>query len=310
MGAIDTSFVKQYASNVYHIAQQKDTRVWNLLGRKESLEGEEKYFDSVGTTVAMEKTGRNETVEFTEVSHDRRRLTMRDYYWATLVDKEDKLRLIINPESEYAIEARQAMARKMDDIAIASLLGTVYTGKVGATAVPLPDSQRLAATNAGSFSSFNLETLLNIKFKFDAAEVDDMDRHILIGSKEMQSMLQENKMTSHDYATIKALVNGEINSFLGFNFHRIERLPFLTSAITNADLATGGVGTGGSATLAAGSKRCIAFASSGMIAGVGANPTAKVSERADKHYANQLYFSMSLGAMRMEEAKVIEVISK
>lgn len=306
--SIENSFVKQYASNIYHLSQQKDSRVWSLFGRKETLNGEEKYFDTVSGGEVQEKTGRNVDVVFSEMSHDRRRLTMRDYFWATLVDKEDKLRIIHNPESEYSIEARAQMARKMDDIAIAALLGTVYTGKTGATPLALPNSSKIAATDGAAFSNFNIETLRNLKYTFDVAEVDDMNRHILLGAAEIRAMLKEEKMTNSDYAAVKALVHGEINSFMGFNFHRIERLPF-TTASTQITATTGVVGAG-SDSAASGSKRCIAFASSGMIAGIGANPTAKVSERADKHYANQLYYSMSIGAMRMEEAKVVEIICK
>jgi hypothetical protein len=305
---IETSMVKQFSSNIYHTVQQKDSRVWSLFGRKEQIVGEEKYFDRLSSVDAQEKVGRNVDVTFSDVPYSRRRLTMRDYFWATLVDKEDKLRIIHSPESEYAIEARQAMARKMDDIAIASLLGTVYTGKAGATAVTLPDAQKIASISGGAHSQLNIETLRHLKYKFDAAEVDDLNRHILLGAAEIRALLQENEMTSSDYAAVKALVHGEINTFMGFNFHRLERLPF-TTASTTIDTATGAVGSG-AGTAASGSKRCIAFASSGMIAGIGANPTAKVSERPDKHYANQLYFSMSLGAMRMEEEKVIEIIVK
>lgn len=307
--SIDTSMVKQFSSNIYHLAQQTDSRVWPLFKRKESIVGEEKYFDRVGGTVMQEKVGRNSDTTFTDMDYTRRRLTMRDYFWSTLVDKEDKLRIIHNPESEYSIEARNAVARKMDDIAIAALLGTVYTGKTGATPLALPDSQKIAAVSGGAFSQFNIETLRHLKYLFDVNEVADNERHLLIGAAEVRAMLQEEKMTSQDYAAVKALVHGEINTFMGFNFVRTERLPLLTSAITTADLTDGTIGDGAS-NLAVGSKRCIAFAGSAMIAGIGANPTAKVSERPDKHYANQLYYSMSIGAMRMEEVKVIEVITK
>lgn len=307
--SIDTSMVKQFSSNIYHLSQQKDARVWPLLKRKETLVGEEKYFDRLGGAEVQEKTGRNSDVLFSEMEYTRRRLTMRDYYWSTLVDKEDKLRIIHSPESEYAIEARSAVGRKMDDIAIAALLGTVYTGKTGATATVLPDAQKMIATTGAAFSNFNVETLLNIKYKFDVNEVEDNDRHILLGAAEIRAMLREDEMTSADFATVKALVHGEINQFMGFTFHRLERLPLLTAAITTANAATGDI-TSGAVTAAIGSKRCIAFAGSAMLAGIGANPTARVSERADKHYANQLYYSMSIGAMRMEEVKVIEVITK
>jgi hypothetical protein len=300
--------VKQFSSNIYHLSQQKDSRVWNLFGRKETLNSEEAYYDRIGTVEAMEKIGRHSDTTFQDTPYSRRRLTMRDYFWSELVDKEDKLRIIHNPESEYALAARAAMARKMDDIGIAALLGTVYTGKNGATPVALPNSQKIAAFNQSGFSQMNVETLRHLKFKFDEAEVDDMSRHILCGAAEIRALLQDDKITNSDYAAVKALVNGEVNTFMGFNFVRIERLPF-TTASTQINAGTGEVGTGSDAA-AIGSKRCVAFSASGMIAGIGAAPTARVSERPDKHYANQVYFSMSLGAMRMEEVKVIEILTK
>jgi hypothetical protein len=305
---IPSSFVKQFSSNVYHLSQQKDSRVFSLFTRKETIQGEEKYFDRIGTVEAMEKIGRHSNTTYQDTPYSRRRISMRDYFWADLVDKQDKLRIIHNPESEYALAARAAMARKMDDIGIAALLGTVYTGKNGATPLSLPNAQKIAAIDGSGFSQMNIETLRQIKFKFDENEVDDMSRHIICGAAEIRALLREDKLTNADYAAVKALVNGEVNTFMGFNFHRIERLPY-TVGSTQIDATTGEVGVGGDSA-AAGSKRCIAFCSSAMIAGVGENPTARVSELPEKHYSNQVYFSMSLGAMRMEEVKVIEILTK
>lgn len=308
---ISTAMVNTFSSNVYHLSQQKDSRVWSLFGRKETVRAEEAYFDRIGTTEAMEKISRNADTTYVDVPYDRRRLTMRDYFWATLVDKEDKLRLIHSPESEQAKAARYAMARKMDDIGVAALLGTVYTGKTGSTPVALPDSQKLVAHNeaGNALDYFNLTTLQELKMKFDAAEVEDENRHILLTSANLNSLLQEDKLTSSDYAAVKALVRGEINSFYGFQFHRYERLPVLTSSITTADFTDGSIGDG-AGVIPVGSTRTIAFASSAMIAGIGADATARVTEMPNKHYANQVYMSMTLGAMRMEEVKVVEVLTK
>jgi len=308
---ISTSMVNTFSSNVYHLSQQKDSRIWSLFGRKETVRAEEAYFDTMGTTEAMEKLSRNADTTYVDVPYNRRRLTMRDYFWATLVDKEDKLRLIHSPESEQAKAARFAMSRKMDDIAIAALLGTVYTGKTGATPIVLPDSQKLIAHNeaGNAFDHFNISTLRDLKLKFDQNEVEDDNRHIIMSSVEISALLRDDKMTNSDYAAVKALVHGEINTFMGFNFIRSERLPVLTSAITTADFTDGSIGDG-AGVVAAGSRRNVAFASSAMIAGIGADATARVTEMPNKHYANQVYMSMTLGAMRMEEVKVVEIITK
>ena len=305
---IPSSFVKQFSANIYHLSQQKESRLMPILKRKESIQGEEKYFDQIGEVEVMEKVGRHSNTTFQDTPYKRRRLSMRDYFWADLCDKEDKLRIIHNPESEYAKAARAAMGRKMDDIIIASALGVVYTGKSGATPVNLGNEQKLGAIDAGGFSQMNIELLRGLKQKFDEAEVDEMDRHIVCGAVEIRALLSETEITSADYNNVKALVNGEVNTFMGFKFHRIERLPYTTAAIT-FDAATGEVGTGGDS-IPVGSKRCFAMTGDALVAGIGANPTARVSERPDKHYANQIYYSMSLGAMRMEEVKVIEFFTK
>jgi len=39
--------------------------------------------------------------------------------------------------------------------------------------------------------------------------------------------------------------------------------------------------------------------------GVGKDVNARIDERADKSYATQVYYCMSIGATRMEEAKVV-----
>jgi len=301
---IPSSMFKQFSSNIYHLSQQEDSRLAPLVSRKETIEGEEKYFDRIGTVEAMEKVGRHSNTTYQDTPYSRRRVTMRDYFWADLVDKEDKLRIIHNPESEYSKAARMAMGRKMDDIVIGAALGQVYTGKNGATPVSLPNEQKLGSIDGAGFSQMNVELLRGLKQKFDEAEVADMDRHIVCGAAEIRALLQQTEITNSDFNSVKALVNGEVNTFMGFNFHRIERLPF-TTALTQFDASTGQVGVGADS-IPVGAKRCFAMCGSGLLMGIGANPTARVSELPEKHYANQVYFSMSLGAMRMEETKVIE----
>jgi hypothetical protein len=51
----------------------------------------------------------------------------------------------------------------------------------------------------------------------------------------------------------------------------------------------------------------VAWAKSGMALGVGAEVMTRLTERADKSYAMQPYARMSIGATRVEDAKVVEV---
>ena len=60
-------------------------------------------------------------------------------------------------------------------------------------------------------------------------------------------------------------------------------------------------------TLATTTRYTIAWAKSGLALGVGAEIMTRVTERADKSYAMQPYARMSIGATRIEDAKVVEI---
>ena len=106
------TYVKQYASNVYHLSQQKESRLRSHV-KFDSFIGEGKFYDRLGETEVYEKTGRYSDTKWVDVEWSRRRLNFRDYRFAHPVDQADKLRLIHNPESEISMAARKAFGRRM-----------------------------------------------------------------------------------------------------------------------------------------------------------------------------------------------------
>ena len=224
------------------------------------------------------------------------------------VDKEDKLRLIHDPESQYAKAAMMAMGRKMDDIIIAAALGTSFAGKEGGTAVSIPNSQKIGAFDGSASSGLNVRTLRALKKKFSQNEVDMEPLYIICEAEQIDNLLGETEITSQDFNVVRALVNGEVDSFMGFKFIRLERLPVTTGAIT-FDASNGSVGAG-SDTISAGARRLICCAGSGLMLALGTDVKGRIDELPNKHYAKQVYASMSMGATRLEESKVVEVICK
>ena len=47
---------------------------------------------------------------------------------------------------------------------------------------------------------------------------------------------------------------------------------------------------------------------SGVVLALGKDIKTEITQRADKSYATQVYAAMSIGATRMEEAKVVQVL--
>lgn len=306
---ITTAMVKQYSSNVFHLSQQKASRLAPFV-RNESQNAEVAFYDRVGSVTAMKKTGRHSDTTYQDTPHSRRSVTTEDFFFADLVDKEDKLRIIMNPESEYAMAAAMALGRAKDDVIIENALGAASTGKDGAGSANLANANKIAGFDGATATGvgLNIETLRAIKKKFFANEVDEGDLYFAISAEQLDNMLGDDKIINSDYAVVKALVQGDIDSYMGFKFIRIERLP-VTSSATTYDVTNGSVGAGGG-TLPASARRCFAWKKDGLLLATSSGVSSKISELPTKHYAHQVYASMSIGAVRMEEDKVVEVLLK
>ena len=275
---ITTAFVQQYSANVQMLSQQMGSLLRDKV-RVESVVGKNAFLDQVGSVTAVEKTSRHSDTPQIDTPHARRRLSMSDYEFADLIDQQDKVRLLIDPTSSYAQAAAMAMGRAMDDVIISAALGTAYTGETGSTSTANANS--IAHGSAG----LTIAKLRTAKQTLDLGDVDpSIPRYIIVGPKQITDLLGTTEVTSSDFNTVKALANGEINSFLGFNFIVSNRL-----------------------SLSGTTRSCIAYAQDGLALGIGKDVNARIDERADKSYATQVYYCMSIGATRMEEAKVVEV---
>ena len=229
-----------------------------------------------------------------------------------MIDNLDRVRLLIRPDDAYVKTAVMALNRRKDDIFIAAALGIARAGKQGTINIPLPIEQKIVAVadDGSGASRFNLYTLTLMQEKFDSADIDEADmmkRYFAWSGKVKQQLLNDTKATSSDFATVKALVNGQIMTFMGFDFKRSERLP-LTSAATNFNPVTGEVLASGGSVLAAGARRCFAWVEDGMISATGLDLFVDIGPRRDKRMSTQIYAQHSVGAVRMEEVKVCEVI--
>ena len=306
---ITTAFVESYRTNIIMLSQQMNSRLRNNM-RNESQNSKADFHERVGVVDAQEILDRHGDTPVMNTPHTRRMVTLRDAEYADLIDKMDRVRLLINPDDAYVRAAVAAIHRFSDDRIIEAALGDARGGEDGSVIVPLPTSQKLACFDGATATGvgLNVETLIAVAGKFDENEVDEMERRYFVwSSKQKQNLLNQTKATSSDFATIKALVRGEINEYMGFTFIRSERLPRL-SANVSYDVATGEVGVGAGTVTAANSRRCFAYSHEGMLFSVGQDVFARIDERPDKRYSTQVYVAESVGSTRLEEEKVVEVI--
>jgi hypothetical protein len=282
---VNKAFVQKFRDTFIHLVQQKGSRLRDYVRLNADVVGKYDHFDRIGSTSAQKITSRHSDTPLISTPHSRRRVSMDDYNWADLIDKADKVRMLADPASDYMKAGVWAMGRKMDDIIIAAMSGNATTidENDASSNVALPAAQKVAVS---ATTDMNITKLMQAKKILDASDVDpDLPRHIVMKSNQFYDLLGDSEIQSSDYNTVKALVAGDIDTFLGFKFHRSERLAVDSS----------------------GDTLCLAWIPEGIGLSMGMDVKTEISERPDKNHSTQVYAQMCLGAVRIEDEKVVEI---
>ena len=285
---VTTHFVQQYTTNVQLLLQQKGSKLRDTVTVGSYTGIAAKAVEQVGPVTAQKRTIRHGDTPLISTPADARWVFPVDYEWADLIDDQDKLRMLIDPTSSYAMNGAYALGRAMDDEIISAFFGTAKTGENGSTNTVFGASQDVAvATGAVGATGLNISKLREAKKILMANEVDvDTDPlFCIITAEQHDDLLNEAQAISLDYNTRPVLVDGKMTAFMGFNFIHTERLPVDGSSY----------------------RRVPAFAKSGMHMGMFNDISTMISERADKGYSTQVYVKGTFGATRTEEGKVVEI---
>ncbi len=284
---ITTSMVEQYKDNVYHLTQQKGSKLRRAV-RVETVVGKNAYFEQLGATSARKRTSRHSDTPRMDTPHARRRVSLSDYDWADLVDNEDKVRTLVDPTSEYAEAAAMAMGRSMDDEIIEAADGTAFTGESGGTSTAYDTSMTVGVQTVwpgvtAADAGLNVAKLLEAGKLLGDNNVDpDEEKFCIVNSAQVKSLLMDEKVSSHDYNAIKPLVGGNVVQFSGFTIIPTQRIGLDSSS----------------------HDKVLYWAKGGILLGLGNDIETRISERDDKNYAKQVFACMSIGATRMEEVRV------
>ena len=280
---VNAAFVQKFRDNFIHLSQQKGSKLRESVRVHTDIVGKYDHFDRIGQTSAQLITSRHADTPTVDTPHSRRRVTLADYNWADLVDRADEIKMLSSPASEYMKAGVWAMGRTMDDFII-----TAFNGS--ATSVSSDDS-----TSSVSFDSNNqiahgsadlslAKVIQSAKILADNDVDPDEERYAVVGPAQIEAMLNTSTVTSSDYNSIRLLMKGEIDTFMGFKWITSTRLP------------------------KSGNYRKVFFyAKSAMGLSVGLDVVTSIDKRPDKNNSMQPYAQMSLGSTRIEEAKIVEV---
>lgn len=270
-------FAQAYSQNIMQLAQQKYSKLINTVYMKPNVRGKTFYQDQIGQWAMSLKAGRNSQTPNNDPTLARRMGTMLDFNDNRLLDRTDELKVISDPRSAYTIAAAQSLGRQIDDVIIQyGLLGNAAYGETGSS----------TATNSNivnaSSASMTLARIIAVKQAFDIADVEMEDRYFVCRPDALDNLLNTTAATSSDYNSVKALIRGELDTWMGFKWIMSTRI---TAASTSTLIG-------------------IAYQKYGCCLAMADAPMVRTDERKDLCYSWQVYYELNIGAVRLEEARV------
>lgn len=295
---VPTHFVQAYSTNVEMLLQQRGGKLLATVSQGSYTGKGAKAVEQIGPVKPVKNLSRHADTPLISTPADARWVFPNDYEWADLIDEQDKLRMLIDPQSSYVMNAVNAMRRAQDDEILQAFFAASATGENGSTSTAFPAGQIVGVNVGGANSNLNVAKLRAAKRLLMAAGVDLEYEKLFtaITAADHDGMLNEIQVTSLDYNNKPTLVEGKVTAFMGFNF-----IPVEFSDATAYDAA---------ATLVSGANRLIPVWTTGaMHLGMWNDITTRVSVRDDKRYATQVYAKTTVGATRTQEKKVVQIVA-
>lgn len=287
-------YAQAYAANIMQLAQSKYSKLMPIVYMKPNVKAKTFFQDQIGKWSMSTKGGRNVQTPNNDPNLGRRMGTLVDYHDNRMLDRGDELRMISDPRSAYTIAAASALGRQIDTIIASKILSTANTGETGSSTITLgthaTSGRSIAHVNPTSADATGTPATLTFarvraaKRVLDLEDVEMEDRYFVVSPQAMDHLLNTTQATSSDYAAVKALVRGEVDSWMGFKW------------IVSTNLSSSGTITS-----------CFAMNRYALCLAMGSEPIVRTDERADLSYSWQVYYELNIGAVRLEEARVVQV---
>lgn len=177
------------------------------------VKGESYKFTRMGKGLANQKATQADVTPM-NISHARQTATMENWNAPEYTDIFDQAEVNFDERQELAMTIAKAIGRREDQLVIDAMDGIT----TAATNDEDPDTGLLLDISATR--NFDLDAIRSAKAHFDDIEADD-ELHIALRSAALQKLLEDTEVTSSDFNTVRALVRGELDSYMGFKFHVI-----------------------------------------------------------------------------------------
>ena len=205
---LSTAFITLFEAEVKQ-AYQGDAVLRNAVRMRTNVEGSTVKFPKIGKGTAQVRTPQTDVVPL-NTSFSTVTATMTDYIAAEYSDIFDQQKVNFDERQELAQVVGKAIARREDQI----IIDVMEAASPGATI-----ANTVVTSGSAAASDLNIGKIIAAKKALDAANVPPTDRHAVIHANSLAGLLGDERAISGDFQNIKALVAGELNTMMGFQFH-------------------------------------------------------------------------------------------
>ena len=206
--SITNAFVTLFDAEVKQ-AYQGESSLLNCVRLRQGVQGNTYKFPKLGKGSATARIPQTDVTPL-NVTYSQVTASMSDYNAAEYSDIFHQAKVNFDERQELVQVVSKAIGRRMDQLIIDGL---------DAASSPSTVAKTVVTSGSAAASNLNVGKLIAAKKSLDAKNVPFDDRHIVVHANNLSGLLGDERAISGDFATVKALVSGEINTFLGFRFY-------------------------------------------------------------------------------------------
>lgn len=218
------SQIQQFDDMVKHAYTQQGNMLRKTVRVKTGVVGSEYKFPTMGKGIATARIPQTDVVPM-NISHARKSATLTDWNAPEYTDIFDQATNNVQEQRELGYVISGAIGRREDQLVLDALDAASTSLTVGVNV-------------GGTGTNLNTAKCRLAKARLDRKGVPMQDRYAVVHANGMYGLLGDSDANTFDKNAIKALVDGEIQRWLGFNFITMDDrdeggLPLSTNTRTN-----------------------------------------------------------------------------
>lgn len=286
VNTFDQIYVNAYNAMKHHLVSQAGSKLKGLF-TEEMARGEKHFFDRIGTFSTNAQGALGSDIIHQDAAMSRRMVTINAFDNGTLIHDIEKVKMLVDPTNDIVKEIVNAHNRNYDDVVFQAILGTAATGKDGSGSQAFDTANQQIAHGGVGLTLAKLLQAQKILKKADV-DYDNEDVYLIFGPDAEEDLLAITNFTSGDFMVNKVLGTKELPMFRGMKMVFSNRIPDATAGSVFRALVC--------------SSRALKVAKYG-------DPIVNIDRIVHKtDQPTQIYSKSSVGAVRMEEKLVVDVL--